>query len=682
MEERYIQVILPLKLDWAPYYRMREGIVCPGMRVKVMFARREYLAVVSKVNAVPNMDVAKIQEVMSIESDLPIISEKEMLLWEKVADYYMCTQGEVYKAAYPAIRTALPKVSRRKEKKVADIEGLPEMTEAQKNAYNEIKKGFANHKTVLLHGVTGSGKTEIYLSLASEVLAQGKDVLYLVPEIALSRQLEIRLEKVFGEKLQIYHSARTAAARRDVANKVREGGYILLGTRSSVFLPHNNLGLVIVDEEHDSSYKQDSPAPHYNGRDTSLMLAIIHGANVLLGSATPSMESLYNSMKGLYNKVNLTERYYESAEAKVEIIDTIAERRKRGMNGSFSRKLIDKIERTLAEGGQIAILRARRSYYPALQCPECGFMPKCPGCSVSLSLHSNGRLICHHCGYSTPYNSQCPKCGAEMRGIGAGVQKIEEETAALFPEAKIARLDSDSNMTAGYTSKVIKDFAAGKTDILIGTQVLTKGFDFSGLSLVAVIGADSLLGLQDFRADEKAIQLLRQFKGRTGRRGGQGTLVIQTAQPEHPLYKELQYGNLDNNFNQDYLNIMMQERQTFLYPPFTRLINIVLKDRYSDRADRMANALAQELNNTLVSYRQSHSTIMPILPRLEDMPALSGPYTPPVSMVAGSYIRMLRISLSKDKRLKEIKLAIKSLIKEFELSNKYDNHIVIDVDPI
>ncbi len=416
------------------------------------------------------------------------------------------------------------------------------LSDAQKNAYREIKEAFVNGKPALLNGVTGSGKTEIYMKLAAETLAEGGNVLYLVPEIALCRQLEDRLYEYFGESLLIFHSGESAAVRRNTAEAMRNPGsnYIVLGTRSAIFLPHHKLRLIIVDEEHDNSYKQESPAPRYNGRDTALMLSQIQNSNIILGSATPSLEELYNCQIGKHQMVELKERYYNSQETDVEIIDTKAERRKNGMKGNFSIKLIQHIQKTLDKGEQVVILRSRRAWAPMMQCGSCGEIVKCPHCNVSLSYHKDGRMICHYCGHTETYTCICKKCGGILQSLGSGTQKIEEEAASLFPGADIARLDSDTAQSRNYEIKTIRAFSKGEIDILIGTQIVTKGFDFKNLTLVAVIAADSLLAVQDFRADEKAAQLLEQFKGRCGRRERKGLFIIQTSQAEHPYIKIFQ----------------------------------------------------------------------------------------------------------------------------------------------
>ncbi len=742
---KYISVILPLKLEWEPCYSIPEQEEAQvGDRVKVLFANREYFGVVSATDIKPDTDPKKIKPILFLERDMERILPEEIELWRTVADYYLCSTGEVYKAAYPYGKTSMEemrataksKVRQRREKLmnsiVTKIERLESrldkkeamllkarkestreaysqeilklkeditrsaealeaikadksesgqedgiykasaigLTEAQDKAYDEIRQGFSEGKPVLLHGVTGSGKTEIYMKLAQEALAKGKNVLYLVPEIALSRQLEDRLTDIFGERLLTFHSGESAASRRNVAETIRNGmgngmGYIVLGTRSSLFLPHQNLGLIIVDEEHDNSYKQDSPAPRYNGRDTALMLHRIHACDIILGSATPSLEEIYNCEIKKHRLVELKERYHGSDDAEIEIIDTKAERRKNGMKGSFSRKLIDHIDRTIQNGGQVMILRSRRAWAPVMQCDSCGEILRCPHCNVSLSYHRNGRMTCHYCGYSEAYTGTCRKCGGSLMGLGAGTQKIEEEAAALFPNARIARLDSDTAQSKTYETQTIRSFSKGEIDILIGTQIVSKGFDFSNLRLVAVIAADSLLGMQDFRADEKASQLLEQFRGRCGRREEKGLFIIQTSQPEHPVYQ-----SIAKNGPLDFSTALLMERKDFNFPPFSRIIEISIRDIYEDRADRMSNEIGVQLRSALTSGREP----LPGSP-------VTGPYVPVVDKVADRYIRTIRVCLKKDRNLSISKAAVRNVIQEFEKKRKYDGHIIINVDP-
>lgn len=746
LKTSYISVIIPLKLEWEPVYQVPgteefDGISI-GDRVKVIFANREYIGAVSLTDVSPMTDIEKIRPIKSWERELGKILPEEITLWREVAEYYLCSVGEVYKAAYPygkinleeARAATVRKIRERKEKLAENIrakinkleircekkrqqvlkarkdsskenylaelkelehalqnahhalnsleesnnayfsasEELPGkiiLTQAQSKAYEGIKSGFTAQKPVLLHGVTGSGKTEIYIKLAQEAISKGQNVLYLVPEIAIGRQLEDRLYDHFSDRLLTFHSGESAVSRRNTAETLRNiatgktnGSYIVLGTRSAIFLPHHNLGLIIVDEEHDNSYKQDSPSPRYNGRDTALMLSGIHKSNILLGSATPSLEELYNCKVGKHIYIRLSERFHQSDSAEIILIDTKAERRKRGMEGNFSRKLIEMISQTLQRGEQVMILRSRRAWAPMLQCSICGEIIKCPHCHVSLSHHktaTGGYMSCHYCGYSTAYTGQCPKCQGTLSNIGAGTQKIEEEAAALFPHARIARLDSDSAQNKNFEKKTIKDFSNGAIDILVGTQMVTKGFDFSGLTLVAVIAADNLLGMQDFRADEKAFQILEQFRGRSGRRDRRGILAIQTSQPDHPVYQ-----NLLNDQPEQLSGMLLMERKEFMFPPFSRIMEITIKDQSEDRVRQMSEKLRTSLSTHIIYPNE-----------------ITGPYSPAVDKVAGMHIRTIRISMRKDKHLVECKRSVTSAIRRFEKTGKYEGHITIDVDP-
>ena len=692
----FIQVILPLRLEWDPCYYLAEGMQAEvGSRVRVLFAHKEYIGAVSAVDVVPETAVERILPILSVESGLPQVLPEEIRLWKAVASYYLCSVGEVYKAAYPALkreqeaveareqerleaklealRTKMEKArradtreryadaARALEARLQNRESLPvlgdvDLTPVQETAAQRIREAFAQDKTVLLEGVTGSGKTEIYLKLTRETLQKGRSVLYLVPEIALSRQLEERIAAVFPD-VQVFHSGESAARRRNVATRVREAGpYLVLGTRSALFLPHHGLGLIIVDEEHDTSYKQDSPAPRYNGRDTAVMLGIIQEAHVLLGSATPSLESLYNAEIGRYAKVELSERFHQGEQARIQIIDTVAERRKRGMEGSFSRKLLHEIQATLDAGEQVLVLRARRSYSPSLQCTECGQIPKCPHCHIPLSWHRQpDRLLCHYCGHTEPYTGTCPSCGGALQPIGAGTQKIEEELKAFFPESEIARLDSDT--PDNEEAAIIQRFATGEINILVGTQIITKGFDFDRLNLVAVIQADSLMGQQDFRADERAFQLLEQFRGRSGRRGKSGRFIIQTREPQHPVYARLQGGEAD----------LLSERKLFGYPPYTRLVHVILKDPNGKRID----FLSRELRNALLAAFSETDT----------PPSVIGPYAPVVDRIGDESVRQIRITFARNKALPALKQRLAQAVSDFGKERKYTAHLSIDVDP-
>ncbi len=802
-----IQVILPLRLEWEPFYYQEielsesagdaSGLfpvtsigsvterdkeqVRVGDRVRVNFAGKEYVGVVSMADAGKQAEemgiVDKVKPILGMAEGLEPVTKEEIELWRQIAEYYLCTVGEVYKAAYPAQKVEKEVVQARQEAlkvereeknrtKIADkIKRLEERAEkkaelaakarksesrerylaekemlegeigllvreltsmvgelcrttgsvtgygdsvtyhqdeepiggsiietsegtekeirlsaAQEEAYSKIKEIFAKGKPALLHGVTGSGKTEIYLKLAQETLAMGKNVLYLVPEIALSRQLEDRISETFPELL-VFHSGETMSRKREVATVLRHAGepaegkgYVVLGTRSAIFLPHKNLGLVIVDEEHDTSYKQDSPAPRYNGRETAIMMAKIFGANVILGSATPSLESLYNCSVGRYGLVTLNKRFYDAADSDIEIIDTIAERRKNGMIGNFSRKLIEHIGKCLGEQRQVLILRERRAYSPIVQCQECGDIPKCRCCNVSLSLHRRAdgseRLVCHYCGRVYEYTGKCHKCGGELKPLGSGTQKIEEEASKLFPNARIARLDSDMAQSRKYETDTIRKFSNGEIDILIGTRMVAKGFDFSGLSLVAVLQADSILGQEDYRADERGLQLLEQFRGRCGRRGEKGLFVIQTSQPEHPVYQSID-GKLDENGT---MARFLGERKLFGYPPYSRVIGVVIKDYNQARVDLLSRDLGEYLRGAL-------AVKVSFAPGVQNGPNVIGPYSPAIDKISNQNIRQIRVLLPKDRSLARNKETLAAAVERFEKEKKYTGHIALDVDP-
>ena len=683
--ERYIEVILPLKLDWNPVYRTSDPRIGVGSRVRVMFSGREYTAVVSAVDVrAGTTDPGKIREIVAADDSFAPSGKEEIEFWKAVSAYYLCSVGEVFKAAYPSMKIENDEHRRRRDKRLqgsieryekllsrarkdetreryaARLEELkgrgaipsvtPDgilLTRPQKDALSEIE---SSDRTVLLNGVTGSGKTEIYMELARKTLEKGKNVLYLVPEIALSRQLEERIARRFPDVL-VFHSRLTAARKRDVPTEVRlRENYIVLGTRSALFLPHHGLGLVIVDEEFDTSYKQDSPAPRYHGRETAIILSKIHGAKAVLGSATPSLESLYNCSVGRFKEVRLGERYYRGAPSEVLVVDTVAEKKKRGMRGNLSLKLIQKISETLGRGGQIMLLRARRSYAPAVQCEDCGYIPKCPDCNVALTLHKGlvDRLVCHYCTHVEPFTGTCGKCGGNLVPIGAGTQRIEEEVRKLFPGTEVSRLDGDTPEAEGR--RIVHDFENGKIRILIGTQVLTKGFDFGSVSLVGVLEADSLLALQDFRADERALQLLEQFRGRSSRRGEKGLFVVQTREPEHPVFRALTSGEMPD---------FLEERRAAGFPPYTRELRIVIKDGNEKRLKMLSADLARALN----------------VPH-------TGPYAPANERIGGQSFRHIRIMLPRDRNLSSTKQKIAAAVSSFEKDRRYAGHIVIDVDPI
>ena len=727
MPAMYVQVILPLRYGGEVTYAVPDGLVDlvkVGSRVKVDFAGRTYTAVVEMICRDEQTVVQMFRqgeakgiaykEVIEIESVRPV-SEHSIKFWHEVADYYMCTVGEVYKAAYSNIVSRQEFVKSRKtpeaffesigiapvfsdkERAVAGNVSdtgidtgtlrlnLPELSEVQKKTLDEIRNSFAlDRKPVLLHGITGSGKTEIYMNLAARYLESGRSVLYMVPEIALSKQLQNRLKKVFGERLLVYHSKQTAAEKGRIY-KILSGQFkdeylksavdggdaactgcindavIVLGTRSSLFLPFDNLGLVVVDEEHDSSYKQTEPAPRYQARDAAIMLANIYGAATLLGSATPSFESEYNCRIGRFSKVGLYERYYGAKSSEIEIIDTIWARRSGQMRGNFSQKLINEMRKTLQNGMQIIVFKNRRSYSPVVECTECGTIPKCPCCNVYLSYHKyNNTLRCHYCDYTVRFDGLCKKCGLDtLRYKGAGTEKIEEELNSIFPEYSIARFDADIAESKRREEAVIKAFSHGETNILVGTQMISKGFDFENLGLVVVLDADSILGIQDFRADERALQMFSQLMGRTGRRNRRGKLLVQTAQKGHPVIMQLKNLSAQEHVASPLVISLLEERKEFGFAPYVRMVKITVKHGDKDKLDKLCEKVASVLLK---------------VPCKE----FTGPFVPPLDKVRGEWLKCFYVKFSRDSKLAGNKRKLLDAV----VALKAQNNIVLDVDPI
>ena len=683
VEKRYVEVLLPLKLKDALTYRLPEAMAAdgesadgigPGTWVEVPLRGHPALGVVLAIldSAPTDVSLSGIEPVTAVLG-IPPADTNELALWRAVADYYLCTAGEVFKAACNAglqrlmLRPPKPRKTRKGAKTEQTTEPLHELSANQLLALETIREGFAQRKPVLLHGVTGSGKTEIYLHLAAAQLQQGRDVLYLVPEIAISKQLQQRLEAVFGTALLVYHSRTTVPQRHQVIDTLRRdpAPRIVLGTRSAVFLPFRKLGLVVVDEEHDRSYKQDDTAPRYNGRDVALMLAALHKADVLLGSATPSCEALYNVQARKFAYAALPHRYYGGADPKVEIIDTARAQRLHNMQGSFSRKLLKEMAAVLDAGQQVLVFRSRRAYAPVVQCEACGKPVQCPHCNVALSYHRfNNQLSCHYCGYHRPYSLRCPSCD-ELALVerGNGTEKLEEELQLAFPGRTVARFDADTTQSKTAEEKMIRDFAAGKINILVGTQMITKGFDFEGLAMAVIVSADSLFAVQDFRSDERALQLLTQLMGRSGRRGEQGRIVIQTFQPDHPVLQRLLAGAQDVPGGQPAAaSGLLAERKAFNYPPYVRMIAITVKDQYEGRVWNVCRRIREEAE--ALGIRD-----------------IAGPTAPAVDVVAGEHIAQFWIKLPRNRQLAATKKALYDRVEQIDRDFKGHASIVIDVDP-
>ena len=474
-------------------------------------------------------------------------------------------------------------------------ENIQPLSEAQQDAMNQIGVQFMSKNVVLLHGVTSSGKTEIYIHLIKKAIDEGRQVLYLLPEIALTVQMTRRLQHVFGSRLGIYHSKYSDAERVEIWKKqLSDEPYdVILGARSAVFLPFTRLGLVIVDEEHETSFKQQDPAPRYHARSAAIILARMYeGAKVLLGTATPSMESYYNATTGKYGYVQLTTRYRNVAMPEIRVVDTKDLYRRKMMRGAFSPDLLEAMRSALSNRKQVILFQNRRGFAPMVECKVCGWVPKCKNCDVSLTYHrSMNVLTCHYCGYTYAVPHQCPNCeSTELLGRGYGTEKIEDRVRELFPDARIARMDLDTTRSAGAYQRIIGDFSSGRTDILIGTQMISKGLDFSGVTVVGILNADTMLNYPDFRAYEHAYMMLTQVSGRAGRRGERGLVILQTKSPDLPVIQQVVSGDF-KTFASD----LMDERRMFHYPPFYHLVYVYLRYRNEPVVESAAIEMASRL---------------------------------------------------------------------------------------
>lgn len=474
-------------------------------------------------------------------------------------------------------------------------ERIQPLSPAQQAAEDSIQKQFNEKNVILLHGVTSSGKTEIYIHLIKKAIDEGKQVLYLLPEIALTVQMTRRLHNVFGSRLGIYHSKYSDAERVEIWKKQlsSEPYDVILGARSAVFLPFTRLGFVIVDEEHETSFKQQDPAPRYHARSTAIMLARMYeGAKVLLGTATPSMESYHNACTGKYGYVQLTTRYKDVAMPEIRVVDTKDLYHRKMMRGAFSPDLLEAMRTALRNKKQVLLFQNRRGFAPMVECKVCGWVPKCKNCDVSLTYHRSMNLLtCHYCGYTYPVPKQCPNCeSTELLGRGYGTEKIEDRVRELFPEARIARMDLDTTRSAGAYGRIIDDFSCGRTDILIGTQMITKGLDFSGVTVVGILNADTMLNYPDFRAYEQAFQMLSQVSGRAGRRDERGLVILQTKSADLPVIQQVVAGDF-----QTFARDLLEERSMFRYPPFYHLVYVYLRHRNEQLVDSAAIEMASRL---------------------------------------------------------------------------------------
>lgn len=815
----YADVILPLPLPKLFTYSIsKEHInkLQPGMRVVIQFgAKKFYTAIVKEIHKNKPEKYA-VKEIASILDNEAIISKKQFEFWEWIANYYMCSLGEVYKAALPSglkleseakilidnnftdtsklnknetivfnvltnkntltvkeinnlfeqknalsiIKSLLDKkaiivLERLKEnykpktekyislskkyrnkiildKTLSELEKAPKqlkiliyylqlsdyfsnnkkelakktlLTKAkvstniltsllkkgileehesevgrltasvektspinklntyQEKALTEIKQSFNDYNVTLLYGVTSSGKTEIYIHLISEIIKSGKQVLYLLPEIALTAQIINRLKKVFGNKIGIYHSKFSDAERVETWQNVRQkkNYQVILGVRSSIFLPYSNLGLIIVDEEHENTYKQYNPAPRYNARDASIMLAKKHGAKVLLGTATPAIETYYNATNNRYGLVNLTQRYKDIDLPEIILSDVSEARRKKKMRGIFTPIMLEYIDEALCNGEQIILFQNRRGFSSYLICNVCGWVPKCTNCDVSLTYHKGiNRLVCHYCGYSTSLPKNCEACGMpSMRTMGFGTEQIEDEISAIFPNCKVARLDLDTTRTKTAYQRIIGDFEVKAVDILIGTQMLSKGLNFDNVSVVGILNADNMLHFPDFRSFERSFQLMTQVSGRAGRKYKQGKVIIQSSDITHQIIVDVQENNYQNMYKQQ-----LEERKCFKYPPFYRLLNITLKHKNSSILNHASKLLSVELRQMFGNR-------------------VLGPEIPLIGRIQNLYLKSILIKIEKKISHQKAKTLLHNAINNIKVDSRFKSvQIVVNIDPM
>lgn len=640
---KYADVAIPVPLQDSYTYSVpkeMEQEVCVGSLVNVCFGKsKTYIGMVIRLHSVKpqGFEVKPIKEVVCPS---PVATQRQMEFWQWISHYYACPFGEVYNTAVPAKMKAplSARVSKSKQSQMLrplidvstgmmDDVSLSPLSPAQQSAHDSILTSFKEKDITLLHGVTSSGKTEIYIHLIYKYVREGKQVLYLLPEIALTTQITDRLAQVFGDDMGVYHSMFTDVQRAKVYRRQlsSEPYKLILGVRSSVFLPFDNLGLVIVDEEHETSYKQQDPAPRYHARAAAVMLARLSGAKTLLGTATPSVETYHLAQTGRYGYVRLAERFGGVNLPQVEVVDTARLRFQRRMKGAFSPVLLDAIGDALSQHQQVILFHNRRGYSSLVECKACGWVPRCAHCDVSLTYHkSNNLLVCHYCGKSYSLPTQCPACEQhEFVKKGSGTERVEDQIARHFPDARILRMDTDTAHTRAAYEQIITDFSERKYDILIGTQMVTKGLDFGGVTLVGILDADVMLNQPDFRSFERTFHILTQVAGRAGRKDGQGRVILQTKRADSDIIRQVVTGDYASMFAQQ-----MEERRLFNYPPFHRLIYVYMKHLDASRLEPLSQQMAQLLTDAF------------------GVSCILGPARPPVSRIQSMHIRQFIIKVA------------------------------------
>lgn len=671
----FADITLPIPFDSFTYLvpSDMETRVMRGCRVVVPLGKNKiYTGVVLNThnNTPEGVEVKAIIEVLD---DHPVVNEQQFTFWQWIANYYLCPLGDVMKAALPGAmkpkdEAALKESTRTRRSGKATATphyACPcnPLNPAQEKAFAEIETSFLSKNVTLLHGVTSSGKTEIYIHLINNYLAKGKQVLYLLPEIALTTQITERLHHFFGDRMGVYHSKFTDTQRLDVYKRqASERPYqLILGVRSSIFLPFQNLGLVIVDEEHEQSYKQQEPAPRYHARNAAIMLAQMFGAKTLLGTATPSFEVYHLSHKGQYGYVQLTQRYRDMQLPTIEIVDTKEAKRKRQMKGVFSPRLIEVMRAALERKEQIILFQNRRGFSSFIECKTCGWVPRCPHCDVTLTLHKKtSTLTCHYCGYTTRIPERCPACEEDkFTDIGTGTEKVEEQIAHLFEGITTLRMDLDTATTRTQFERIISDFSEHKADILIGTQMVTKGLDFDHVSVVGILDADTMLNLPDFRSYERTFQTLSQVAGRAGRNNTAGHVILQTRSAESDIIRQITQGDYWQMFY-----TQMTERQLFHYPPFRRLIYVYLRHKDDELLEHLASDMAERLRQIFGER-------------------VLGPDRPPIARLHSLYIRKIMLKIERQTSTEKVRknlIAIQQQMLSLPVAKNLN--IYYDVDPL
>jgi primosomal protein N' (replication factor Y) (superfamily II helicase) len=748
----FADIILPLAVRGRFTYRIPDDMlsrVSTGQRVSVQFGGRNlYQGIVCKIHDNPP-DIKNVKSLLDIPDSVQAINDKQLKLWLWIAEYYLCSEGEVLKAALPSgaslenykprtetfielserytedeLTTILDNLKKAPKQQqmlseyirltgysegkeivplqrsflISEVHSSPvisdaltgkgilrtfsmpvsrisgtenfnepvkQLSEAQLASYESVKAQFKIKDIVLLHGVTSSGKTEIYIHLIEEQLKLGKQVLYMLPEIALTTQIILRLKKHFGMATGVYHSRFNDSEKVEIWKKVADedpltGYRLILGVRSSIFLPFSNLGLIIIDEEHDGSYKQHDPAPRYHARDSAIMLAALHKAKTILGSASPSIESYNNAVNGKYGLTVLKERYGLIKLPDIIIANTREAYKRKLMVSHFTPELLHAMDDALSKEEQIILFQNRRGFSPYIECSDCGWIPSCIQCAVNLTYHKGiGRLVCHYCGYSSGMPSRCENCQSTgMVTKGFGTEKIEDEIKIVFPSAVVARMDQDTTRNKNSFNKIIKAFEERRIDILIGTQMISKGLDFENLTVVGVLNADNLLNYPDFRAHERSFQLMEQVSGRAGRRQKQGKVVIQTSDPSNKIIRLV--------LRHDYINmfrIQEEERRLFNYPPYCRMIKISIKHKERSQLNHFSDILGRDLKEVFGKR-------------------VLGPESPIISQVQLWYIKTILIKIEREKAtLKTKQLILDAIARIEEERGASSLKIAVDVDP-